>query len=83
MTFLESYLLSLFMCFFIPLQMITVCMLNLDEGRAKHWQESLKLTIAEKFIEGSQELQNIIDSKSGWWSTVKGFVQWVVWLCTG
>ncbi len=63
--------------------MIKVCMLNLDEGKAKHWQESLKLKIAEKFIEGSQELQNIIESKRWWWSTVKGFVQWVAWLFTG
>lgn len=63
--------------------MIKVCMLNLDEGKAKNWQDSLKLTIAEKFIEGSKELQEIIDSKKGWWSSIKGFWQWIVWLFTG
>ena len=63
--------------------MIKVCMLNLDEGKAKHWQDTLKLTIAEKYIEGSTELQEIIDSKKGWWSSIKGFWQWIVWFFTG
>ena len=53
-------------------------MLNLDDGRAKDWQESLKLKIAQKYIQDSSELQNIIISKRGLWSTLKGFFQWVI-----
>ena len=64
-------------------QMVEVCMLNLDEGKAKDWQRSLKLKIAHKFIEESKELQNIITSKQGMWSTVKGFFQWIIWCITG
>ena len=57
-------------------------MLNLDEGKAKDWQDSLKLIIANKFIEDSPELQNIIDSKHGLWSSLKGFIQWIIWCIT-
>jgi len=63
--------------------MISVCMLNLDEGKAKHWQSSLKRKISETYIEGSLELQAIIDSKTGLWSSFKGFLQWTIWLITG
>ena len=60
-----------------------VCLLNLDEGKAKHWQKSLKRTIALKFIASSPELQDIIRSKQGTWSTIKGFLQWLSWLIWG
>jgi hypothetical protein len=50
-----------------------VCLLNLDEGKAKVWEQSLKETISEKFIESSSELQEIINSEQGFWSTVKGW----------
>ncbi len=58
--------------------MVEVCMLNLDEGKARDWQKSLKLKISQKFIRDSSELQDIIISKKGMWSTVKGFLQWVI-----
>ena len=60
-----------------------VCLLNLDEGKAKGWQQTLKETIAEKFIQNSQELQDVIKSKGGLWSTIKGFWQWLYWLIWG
>ena len=57
--------------------MITVCLLNLNEGKAKDWDASLKLKIAEKYIDSSPELVRIIASKKGLWSTLKGFFQWI------
>ena len=60
------------------LQMKDVCLLNLDEGKAKHWQKSLKVTIVEKFIRDSEDLQDIIASKRGLWSATKGFFQWLL-----
>lgn len=54
-------------------------MLNLDEGKAKDWEESLKLKISLKFIGDSRELQDVIASKKGLWSAVKGFFQWLLW----
>ena len=64
-------------------QMKDVCLLNLDEGKAKNWQRSLKETIADRFIQNSQELQDVIRSKAGLWSTIKGFCQWLYWLFVG
>lgn len=64
-------------------QMTQVCMLNLDEGKAKNWQPSLKATIAQKFIASSPELQEIIHSKKGFWSSLKGFCQWLMWVILG
>lgn len=60
-----------------------VCLLNLDEGKAKNWDEQLKEKIVEKFLRDSQELQDVIKSKVGVWSSVKGFFQWVYWLVFG
>ena len=63
--------------FSVTQYMKDVCLLNLDEGKAKDWQRSLKITIVEKFIRDSDDLQKMIDSKSGWWSAIKGFFQWL------
>ena len=63
--------------------MKTMCLINLDEGKAKHWQHSLKVTIAEKFIENSEDLQSVLKSKEGLWSTFKGFLLWIRWLLWG
>ena len=58
--------------------MIEVCMLNLNEGKAKDWDNSLKLKIAEKYIDSSSVLVQALDSKKGIWSTLKGFFQWIL-----
>ena len=60
-----------------------VCLLNLDEGRAKDWEETLKEAISERFIDGSQELQRILESKRGFYSTLKGWWQWFLWTVFG
>lgn len=64
-------------------QMKEVCLLNLDEGKAKDWEQSLKEIISEKFIESTPELQEIIDLKRGFWSSIKGWWQWLMWIFTG
>ena len=64
-------------CIVCAFQMLEVCMLNLDEGKARDWPESLKLKITQKFISESSELQDAIMAKKGVWSTVKGFFQWI------
>lgn len=60
-----------------------VCLLNLDEGKAKTWEKQLKEKIVEKFVHDSEELQDVIKSKEGIWSTIKGFFQWLYWLVFG
>ena len=59
--------------------MIEVCMLNLNEGKAKDWQHELKLKIAEKFLLDSVEVVHELESKRGTWSSIKGFFQWVIY----
>lgn len=63
--------------------MIEVCMLNLNEGKAKDWHETLKLKISEKYVDSSPVLLNIIASKTGMWSKLKGFFQWIIHYCRG
>ncbi len=58
-------------------------MLNLDEGKAKNWQKSLKEAITAKYIQSSPELQEIVRSKTGLWSSIKGFWQWLLWVVWG
>ena len=60
-----------------------VCLLNLDEGKAKHWDEPLKEKIVGKFIRDSNDLQDLMKSKEGFWSSVKGFFQWIYWSLFG
>ena len=57
-----------------------VCLLHLDEGKAKKWEKHLKEKIVEKFVRDSEELQDVMKSKEGFWSTFKGFFQWLYWL---
>ena len=60
-----------------------VCLLNLAEGRAKDWEETLKAAISERFIDSSSELQSILESKRGLYSTLKGWWQWFLWTLFG
>ena len=58
-------------------------MIQLDKGKAQYWQKELKLAIAEKFIQKSPELQKLLASRRGWYSSVKGFILWLKWLLSG
>ena len=61
--------------------MIEVCMLNLNEGKPKLWEGSLKIMIVNNYIDTEVELQEIITSRNSFWSNLKGFFQWlVVWI---
>ena len=67
----------------IALQMISVCLLNLDEGKAKHWSHKLKHAIASHFVSTDTDLQQMLASKRGLWSSILGFWQWIIWLING
>ncbi|EDO34670.1 predicted protein [Nematostella vectensis] len=57
-----------------------VCLLNLDEGKPKHWPSPLKDTIIDNFISTDKEIKNIVISRRGLWARIKGFVQWLLWI---
>ena len=61
-------------------QMHSVCLLHLDEGKPKYWSEKLKSEIITQFINDDKELVNLIENKSGIWSSIVGFFQWILWI---
>ena len=54
-----------------------VCLLNLDEGKASNWPRPLKLSIINRYINNEKDLQVLLVSKEGVWSSIKGFIQWL------
>ncbi|XP_076316463.1 uncharacterized protein LOC143228907 isoform X3 [Tachypleus tridentatus] len=66
--------------FSVKQYMRSVCLLNLNEGKPKHWSQDLKYSIVDYFLTSDEELQNIIRSKQGWYSSIIGFFQWLLWL---
>ena len=53
-----------------------VSFFSLDNGKAKDWKRERKEKIVKNFIQESQELQDLMKSKEGIWSSFKGFFQW-------
>ena len=51
-------------------------MLNLDEGKPKSWEKSLKVAIVDNFIAKDPELQAIIAARNTFWLNLKGVFQW-------
>ncbi|XP_065185296.1 guanylate-binding protein 2-like [Sycon ciliatum] len=60
----------------------TVCVLHLDSGKAQDWSEHLKQQIVDNYISSHAALQAEFRSRSNWWYSMKGFVQWIVWYVT-
>ncbi|XP_023225373.1 guanylate-binding protein 2-like [Centruroides sculpturatus] len=60
--------------------MIEVCKVNLNDGKVQYWSSELKISIIEHFIQKDKELQKLLESKSGLWSSIIGFFQWLLWL---
>ena len=54
-----------------------VCLLNLDEGKASMWPRPLKISIITRYINTQTDLQELLESKKGVWSSIKGFLQWL------
>ncbi|XP_019856020.1 PREDICTED: guanylate-binding protein 5-like [Amphimedon queenslandica] len=54
-----------------------VCLLNLDEGKASNWPRPLKLSIINRYINNEKDLRDLLVSKEGVWSSIKGFIQWL------
>ena len=61
-------------------QIREVCLVNLDEGKPKHWPVSLKNTIIDNFITMDEDLQRVLQSKQGLYSKIKGWIQWLLWI---
>ena len=59
------------------LQMEQVCLLHLDEGKASSWPVSFKKSIIARYINSQKDLQELLASKRGWWSMIKGFILWL------
>ena len=57
-----------------------MCLIHLEEGKPKHWPHDLKNSIIDQFIQDDAQIQHILRSKEGLWSTVVGFVQWLLWV---
>ena len=58
-------------------QMEQVCLLHLDEGKPKQWPTSLKRSIVTRYINSQKDLKDLLESKRGWWASIKGFFQWL------
>jgi len=63
--------------------MINVCLLNLDEGKAKHWSSKLKYAIVSHYVSTDTDLQQLLASKRNLWSSILGFWQWLMWIISG
>ncbi|XP_064459137.1 guanylate-binding protein 2-like [Ornithodoros turicata] len=57
-----------------------VCLLQLDEGKPKFWQDELKRNIVMSFMNTDEELSKRIRQVKGLWSSFLGFFQWLLWL---
>eukprot|EP00057_Strongylocentrotus_purpuratus_P020006 XP_011674480.1 PREDICTED: uncharacterized protein LOC100892704 [Strongylocentrotus purpuratus] len=55
-----------------------VCLLNLNEGKPKNWPSDLKASIIDLFIQSDPDLQRVIRSRQGFWSSLIGFFQWIM-----
>ncbi|XP_063966491.1 guanylate-binding protein 2-like [Lytechinus pictus] len=55
-----------------------VCLLNLNEGKPKNWPSDLKASIIDLFIQSDPDLQRVIRSREGFWSSLVGFFQWIM-----
>ncbi|XP_054157665.1 guanylate-binding protein 1-like [Oppia nitens] len=60
--------------------MHSVCLLHLDEGKPKYWSLKLKSEIIDEFISSDKQLLELIESKSGLYSSIIGFFQWILWI---
>ncbi len=54
-----------------------VCLIHLDDGKAQDWSLTLKMSIITRYIRDQDDLQQLLDSKKGMWSTIKGFFQYL------
>lgn len=57
-----------------------VCLLQLDEGKPKYWQDDLKRNIIRNFMSSDPELSVLIQKVQGLWSSILGFFPWILWL---
>lgn len=63
--------------------MVKVCLAFLDEGKARSWPLSLKMSIVTRYLNEQDDLQEQLRSKTGIWSAIKGFFQYIYDLLFG
>lgn len=61
-------------------QIRQVCLIHLDDGKPRNWPQELKLQIINNFMNASPELSDLIKSRDGIWSSVMGFIEWILWM---
>lgn len=57
-----------------------VCLLQLEDGKAKYWQEDLKKSIIVDYMNEDPDLVRALNNVKGLWSTILGFFVWMFWL---
>lgn len=62
------------------MQIMKVCLLQLEDGKAKYWQEDLKMSIIVDYMNEDPELSGALKRVKGLWSTILGFFVWLFWL---
>ena len=54
-----------------------VCTVQLNEGAAADWSDSLKRNIIKHYINTQSDLQELLKKKTNYWSIIKGYFQWI------
>ncbi|XP_037523747.1 guanylate-binding protein 1 isoform X1 [Rhipicephalus sanguineus] len=57
-----------------------VCLVQLEDGKAKHWHEDLKKSIIMDFMNADPDLAKALRDVKGFWSSILGFFLWFFWM---
>lgn len=57
-----------------------VCLLHLEDGKAKHWHEDLKRSVIRDFMNADPDLVKALRDVKGFWSSFLGFFLWCFWM---
>lgn len=57
-----------------------VCLVQLQDGKAKHWNEDLKKSIIVDFMHADPDLAKALVDVKGLWSSLLGFFLWLFWI---
>uniref|UniRef100_A0A224YRT1 Interferon-induced guanylate-binding protein 2-like n=1 Tax=Rhipicephalus zambeziensis TaxID=60191 RepID=A0A224YRT1_9ACAR len=57
-----------------------VCLVHLEDGKAKHWHEDLKRSVIKDFMNADPDLAKALRDVKGFWSSILGFFLWFFWI---
>ncbi|XP_065311128.1 uncharacterized protein [Dermacentor albipictus] len=57
-----------------------VCLVQLEDGKAKYWHEDLKRSIVVDFMNADPDLAKALTNVKGMWSSILGFFVWLFWM---